>query len=496
MGSHLLQRFAMGSAVPYSCVLLSLFTLQALCQTPPPCCQTKTVTNAPAGNENLNGEYVLKEAAGDKPHENCADGCVYMKDDEEYCFMNVPMDQAAEIECDATSGGPDGGEGTSPQVGPTGTGAGETAGPGAPTDGPGTEAPSGGPGAVTGASTGGPGAGTGASTGGPGEGTGASTGGPGAGTGATTGGAPAGTGVAGATTAQGAGATTIGDPSATGKAAQEAKEKATQEKEEAEATVEAAQKTSETAENVGKKIDDVIDAASASSATTKTGRVRRQATTGIPTFTTPSDCASFQSMVKEMNDQIALKTVAGLQTATNIGTALVSVVASAISCTADDVAALTSVKAEVEASVEVVATVIVVQQNVIKDAIDKINAAIETIKNVNEILISQGQTAFADPGTTLAPVTAPALPTQGPTEAPGAEETTPVGGQGTQGAGETTPGAGPEVATTAGGPEAATTAGGPGETTSGEGESSPPMMSTANPSRREFFGKRSRGSIL
>ena len=47
-----------------------------------------------------------------------------MKDDEEYCFMNVPMDKAAEIECDATSGGPDGGEGTSPQAGPTGTGAG------------------------------------------------------------------------------------------------------------------------------------------------------------------------------------------------------------------------------------------------------------------------------------------------------------------------------------------------------------------------------------
>merc|ERR1719209_183027 len=261
------------------------------------------------------------------------------------------MDKAAEIECDATSGGPDGGEGTSPQAGPTGTGAGETAGPGAPTAGPGTDG--------TGAPTGGPGAGTGASTGGPGAGTGASTGGPGAGTGATTGGAPAGTGVAGATTAQGAGATTIGDPSATGKAAQE---------------------TSEKAADVGKKIDEGIDHASGSSATTKTGRVRRQATTGIPTFTTPSDCASFQSMVKEMNDQIALKTVAGLQTATNIGNALVSVVASDISCTADDVADLTSVEAAVEASVQVVATVIVVQQNVIKEAIDAINAAIETIK--------------------------------------------------------------------------------------------------------------------
>ena len=82
--------------------------------------------------------------------------------------------------------------------------------------------------------------------------------------------------------------------------------------------------------------------------------MRRQATTGIPTFTTPSDCASFQSMVKEMNDQIALKTVAGLQTATNIGTALVSVDASDISCSADDVAALITAKDAIKASVAVV----------------------------------------------------------------------------------------------------------------------------------------------
>merc|ERR1712212_133702 len=461
MGVIFWQRFAMGSAFPYSFLLLSLFTLQAFCQTSSPCCQTKTVTNAPAGSENLNGEYVLKEAADDKPHENCADGCVYMKDDEEYCFMNVPMDKAAEIECDATSGGPDGGEGTSPQAGPTGTGAGETAGPGAPTAGPG---------AATGA-------------------------------GASTAGAPAGT------TAQGAGATTIGDPSARGQAAQEAKEKATQEKEEAETTVAAAQETSETAEEVGKKIDAVIDAASGSSATTKAGRVRRQATTGIPTFTAPSTCASFQSMVSDMNDQIALKTVTSLQTATNIGKALVLVDAAAISCSADDLTELTKAKDEVTASVQVVAQVIVVQQNVIMVAIEKINEAIEEIKKVNEILTDLGQTAFADPGTTLAPVTAPALPTQGPTEASGAEETTPVGEQETQPnnqgestkdveTGETTPGAGPEVATTAGGPGEATTAGGPGETTPGDGESSPPMISTANPSRRKFFGKRSRGSIL
>merc|ERR1719308_694965 len=95
-----------------------------------------------------------------------------------------------------------------------------------------------------------------------------------------------GTGVPGATTAQGAEATTASDPSSRGQAAQEAKEKATQEKEEAEATVAAAQEAATQADAVEKKIDDVIDAASGSSDTTPAGgRVRRQATTGIPTFT-------------------------------------------------------------------------------------------------------------------------------------------------------------------------------------------------------------------
>merc|ERR1712013_736459 len=190
-----------------------------------------------------------------------------------------------------------------------------------------------------------------------------------------------GTGVPGATTAQGAEATTAGDPSSRGQAAQEAKEKATEEKEEAEATVAAAQEAATQADAVGKKIDDVIDAASGSSATTPAGgRVRRQATTGIPTFTAPSNCASFQSMVSKMNAQIALKTATGFQTASNIGAALVLVIAEDISCSADDVAALTTVKEEVTAE-------IVVQQNVIMVSIEKINSAIEEIIKVNEELL-------------------------------------------------------------------------------------------------------------
>merc|ERR1712013_338052 len=308
-----------------------------------------------------------------------------------------------------------------------------------------------------------------------------------------------GTGVPGATAGPGTVATTAGDPSSRGQAAQEAKEKATEEKEEAEATVAAAQEAATQADAVGKKIDDVIDAASGSSATTPAGgRVRRQATTGIPTFTAPSNCASFQSMVSKMNAQIALKTATGFQTASNIGAALVLVIAEDISCSADDVAALTTVKEEVTAAAAVVAAEIVVQQNVIMVSIEKINSAIEEIIKVNEELIQLGQTAFADPGTTLAPVTAPPLPTQGPTEGPESATTAGgVDGATTAGGvdGATTAG-GVDEATTAGGVDEATTAGGPEATTPGAAKSSPPMISTANPSRRKFFGKRSRGSIL
>merc|ERR1712142_1298397 len=106
-----------------------------LCQTPPPCCETKTVKDAPAGSENLNGKYRLKESVDNKPHENCADGCVYTKGDDEYCFMNVPIAQAATIDCDATTGGPIG-----PETSPAGSGAQETS------QGPGGEGTTGGPG--------------------------------------------------------------------------------------------------------------------------------------------------------------------------------------------------------------------------------------------------------------------------------------------------------------------------------------------------------------
>merc|ERR1719477_142157 len=378
------------------------------------------------------------------------------------------------------------------------------------------------------ASTGGAGTSSQVSTGGAGTSTQLSTGGVGATTAAGTGGAGPTTKEAAATTVSeggakttlqaGAGststmgegaATTTADPASRGKAAQAAKEEATKEKEEAEATVAAAQETATKAAEVGDKIDKVVAAASCAT-TPSAGRVRRQVTTEIPTFTVPSDCASFQAMVKEMNAQIALKTVAGFATASNIGTALIDVNPDTISCSASDVAALNAVKAEVTAAVEETNKVIVVKQNAIKEAVEKINEAIAEIKAANEDLVNSGQTAFADPGTPLATVTAPPLPTEittaqeGTTAGAPAGETTPGAGTEAETAGPTTAGGaegpttagGAEGPTTAGGAEGATTAGGPEATTAGAAESSPPTLSTTNPSRRKFFGKRSRGTIL
>merc|ERR1719317_1027296 len=270
-------------------------------------------------------------------------------------------------------------------------------------------------------------------------------------------------------------ATTTADPASRGKAAQAAKEEATKEKEEAEATVAAAQETATKAAEVGDKIDKVVAAASGAT-TPSAGRVRRQETTEIPTFTVPSTCASFQTMVKEMNAQIALKTVTGFATASNIGTALIDVNPDTISCSASDVAALNAVKAEVTAAVEETNKVIVVKQNAIKEAVEKINEAIAEIKAANEDLVNSGQTAFADPGTPLATVTVPALPTEittsqeGTTAGAPAGETTPGAGTEAETAGPTTAG-GAEGATTAGGDEGATTAGGAvGATTAGGDE--------------------------
>merc|ERR1711913_266147 len=136
--------------------------------------------------------------------------------------------------------------------------------------------------------------------------------------------------------------------------------------------------------------------------------------------------------------------------------------------------------------------VVIEKQIEIKAAIDTINKAIATILEVNSILVSSGLTAFADPGTTLATVTAPTLP---PTEAPAAADTTPASGPEATtpeaGAGATTPEAGAGATTQEAGAGATTPEAGAGATTpeagagattpGGGAESTPPspQISTA-----------------
>ena len=50
------------------------------------CCQTKTVRDAREQDSHLNGVYTLKTKEDSKPDPICVDGCVYVKDNKEYCF--------------------------------------------------------------------------------------------------------------------------------------------------------------------------------------------------------------------------------------------------------------------------------------------------------------------------------------------------------------------------------------------------------------------------
>merc|ERR1711936_1329189 len=135
MGSH--SPAKMRSASLLLSLLLFTFTTQVFSQgtTPIPCCKTKSVTNAPAGSEDLNGEYVLKSSAPSKPEPVCADGCIYMKGNDEYCFKNVPVNEAAEVKCDQTTGATGGAHPTGGAQ-PTGGASGTPPAGGATTGGP------------------------------------------------------------------------------------------------------------------------------------------------------------------------------------------------------------------------------------------------------------------------------------------------------------------------------------------------------------------------
>ena len=56
----------------------------------PDCCPTKTVKDASEEDSHLNGVYTLKAKMDSKPSPECVDGCVYMRDNQEYCFIEKP----------------------------------------------------------------------------------------------------------------------------------------------------------------------------------------------------------------------------------------------------------------------------------------------------------------------------------------------------------------------------------------------------------------------
>ena len=57
---------------------------------PDECCPIKTVRDAPGEDSKLNGVYFLKTKDELKRHPLCSDGCVYTRDNEEYCFTDKP----------------------------------------------------------------------------------------------------------------------------------------------------------------------------------------------------------------------------------------------------------------------------------------------------------------------------------------------------------------------------------------------------------------------
>ena len=57
---------------------------------PDDCCRIKTVRDALGEDSKLNGVYTLKTKEDSKPDPICLDGCVYTRDNQEYCFIDKP----------------------------------------------------------------------------------------------------------------------------------------------------------------------------------------------------------------------------------------------------------------------------------------------------------------------------------------------------------------------------------------------------------------------
>ena len=66
------------------------------------CCLTKTVRDAPAEFSELNGVYTLKGKENSRPDPACMNSCVYLKDNEEYCFASKTLEEGATVDCEVS----------------------------------------------------------------------------------------------------------------------------------------------------------------------------------------------------------------------------------------------------------------------------------------------------------------------------------------------------------------------------------------------------------
>ena len=96
---------AFGSRMRTSILVPGVFLLVAASWRPTraeDCCQTKTVRDAPEEVSELNGVYTLKTKEDTKPDPSCMDGCVYLRDNEEYCFVEKPTEEGATVVCEVS----------------------------------------------------------------------------------------------------------------------------------------------------------------------------------------------------------------------------------------------------------------------------------------------------------------------------------------------------------------------------------------------------------
>jgi len=63
------------------------------------CCDVKNVTDHKT-DASMNGVYTLKNKTDTLPNPMCKDGCIYTKDNEDYCFMNIELAKAPSVGCE------------------------------------------------------------------------------------------------------------------------------------------------------------------------------------------------------------------------------------------------------------------------------------------------------------------------------------------------------------------------------------------------------------